>query len=153
LLPLGVEHADELVDVLDDPALHTFTGGRPDTVEELRARYARWSAGSPEPAVHWGNWAIRLRDPDSLVGTVQATVEGERAEVAWVVGTRWQGRGIATEAARALLDRLAEQGVRTVVAHVHPENTASARVARALGLRPTGRELDGEAEWTATIGS
>lgn len=153
LLPLGVEHADELACVLDDPALHTFIGGRPETADELGVRYARWAAGSPEPGVRWANWAIRLLAVDRLVGTVQATVAGDRAEVAWVVGTDWQGRGIATEAARGLLEWLRAREVRTVLAHVHPGNTASARVARALGLRPTGRDVDGEDEWAITFGN
>jgi RimJ/RimL family protein N-acetyltransferase len=153
LRPLEVEHAVELAGVLDDPALHTFIGGRPETLDELRARYARWVAGSPDPAVRWGNWVIRVASLDRLVGTVQATIEGERAEVAWVVGTRWQGQGFATEAARGLLGWLREEGVHRVLAHVHPDNVASARVASTLGLRPTGREQDGEAEWAGTLSS
>ena len=151
LLPLRAEHADELVGVLDDPALHAFIGGAPETLAQLRERYARWAAGSPDPAVYWGNWAIRLEGEGCLAGTVQATIEGARAEIAWVVGTGWQGRGIATEAARGLVARLIEEGVPTVIAHVHPDNVASARVAAAAGMRPTGREQDGEAEWAVTI--
>ena len=153
LLPLGVEHAEELAAVLNDPALHTYIGGRPETADELRVRYARWAAGSPDPAVRWHNWAIRLTEADRLVGTVQATITGDTAEVAWVVGTGWQGRGIATEAARELLDWLTSEGVRRVVAHVHPDNAASARVAAALGFSSTERERDGEVEWELTLGS
>ena len=153
LLPLAVEHADELVGVLGDPALHTFIGGRPETVEELRARYARWAAGSPNPGERWLNWAIRFDDVNHLVGTVQATVTGTRAEVAWVVGTGWQGRGIATEAARGLLGWLRAGGVRTVVAHVHPDNVASARVAGRWGCgRPGDNRID-EDEWADTVGN
>jgi RimJ/RimL family protein N-acetyltransferase len=69
------------------------------------------------------------------------------------VGTRWQGQGFATEAARGLLGWLREVGVHRVHAHVHPDNVASARVASTLGLRPTGREQDGEAEWAGTLSS
>jgi RimJ/RimL family protein N-acetyltransferase len=153
LLPLGVEHADELVGVLGDPALHTFIGGRPETLAELRARYARWAAGSPDPATQWLNWAIRFDAADRLVGTVQATVTGAEAEVAWVVGTGWQGRGFATEAAGGLAAWLLAQGVGTLVAHVHPANVASVRVARALGLRLTGTKQDDEDEWAYTVRS
>ncbi|HEY4452824.1 MAG TPA: GNAT family N-acetyltransferase [Pseudonocardiaceae bacterium] len=152
-MPLGVEHADELVGVLGDPALHTFIGGRPETLAELRARYARWAAGSPDPATQWLNWAIRFDAADRLVGTVQATVTGAEAEVAWVVGTGWQGRGFATEAAGGLAAWLLAQGVGTLVAHVHPANVASVRVARALGLRLTGTKQDDEDEWAYTVRS
>lgn len=152
-MPLTVEHADELAGVLGDPALHTFIGGRPETPDELRVRYARWAAGSPDPGTQWLNWAIRFDEAGRLVGTVQATVADARAEVAWVVGTGWQGRGFATEAARGLVGWLRAEGVRTVVAHVHPGNVVSARMARTLGLRPTGAKQDGEDEWEHTVGN
>ncbi|MFE0470176.1 GNAT family N-acetyltransferase [Streptomyces sp. NPDC058947] len=151
LLPLHPRHADEMAAVLSDPALHTFIGGSPDSPQELRARYARMTAGSPDPAVSWLNWVIRLRDESCLTGTVQATVtpsgHGRTAEIAWVVGTGWQGRGIATEAARGLVARLEEQRVRHVIAHIHPDHGASAAVARAAGLAPTDQEQDGEIRW------
>jgi hypothetical protein len=41
LAPLAVRDAEEMVAVLGDERLRTFTGGRPPTLEELRARYAR----------------------------------------------------------------------------------------------------------------
>ncbi|MGP3770261.1 GNAT family N-acetyltransferase [Streptomyces sp. SDT5-1] len=147
MLPLRVEHADEMAGVLDDPALHTYIGGAPDTIEELRARYRRMLAGSPEPGVDWLNWVVQLRADTRLVGTVQATVGDGVAELAWVVGAPWQGRGIATEAARGLVAWLGERGVGALRAHIHPEHRASAAVAAACGLRPTGRWHDGEVEW------
>ncbi|MEU9732071.1 GNAT family N-acetyltransferase [Streptomyces sp. NPDC048002] len=147
LLPLRVEHAEEMAAVLADPALHTFIGGEPAAPKALRARYERLVAGSPDPAVAWHNWVLRLRAEDRLTGTVQATVAGDRAEIAWVVGTGWQGRGIASEAAGALVEHLVRQGARTVLAHVHPDHAASAAVARAAGLAPTGQWQDGEVRW------
>ncbi|MFI9153606.1 GNAT family N-acetyltransferase [Streptomyces sp. NPDC053367] len=147
LVPLALEHADEMAEVLSDPALHAFIGGAPLTREQLRARYARLAAGSPDPSVTWWNWVIRLREEDRLTGTVQATVSGPVAEVAWVVGTPWQGRGIATEAARGLVGRLRQRDIRSVRAHIHPSHHASASVARAAGLVPTGHWEDGERRW------
>lgn len=150
LVPLTAGHADEMVGVLADPELYAFTGGGPPTREALRARYERWAAGSPDPAVSWCNWVIRLRGPDCLVGTVQATIRtGDEpvAEIAWVVGVRWQGQGIATESAGALVGWLARQSVRTVIAYIHPRHLASAAVAAAAGLSPTGHLHDGEMSW------
>lgn len=155
LLPLRVEHAEEMAGVLSDPALHTFIGGAPDTLEALRSRYQRMTDGSPDPAIRWLNWVIRLRDEDRLTGTVQATVtlsdEDTVAEVSWVVGSRWQRRGIATEAARALVEWLDRQLVRAVVAHIHPEHQASAAVAAAVGFTPTDEWHDGEVRWRRTV--
>ncbi|MFJ5677557.1 GNAT family N-acetyltransferase [Streptomyces sp. NPDC093097] len=156
LLPLLVEHAEEMSGVLSDPALHTFIGGVPDGPRELRSRYRRMTAGSPDPAVSWLNWVISLRDESCLTGTVQATVGPTRhglvAEIAWVVGTPWQGRGIATEAARGLVDWLGGQSVQAVIAHIHPEHRASAAVATAVGLAPLGVWHEGEIRWRRSIG-
>jgi RimJ/RimL family protein N-acetyltransferase len=153
LVPLRAEHAEEMADVLADPALYTFTGGSPPTSRELRGRYQRWIAGSPESAVSWCNWVIQLCAPERLAGTVQATIStGDEpvAEIAWVVGTPWQGQGIATEAARALVAWLRNRSVRTVIAHIHPRHHASAAVAAAAGLTPTGRLQGGEMTWRLT---
>lgn len=149
LLPLRPDHAAEMAVVLADPELYAFIGGSPATPDELRRRYERLAAGSPDPAVSWCNWVVRAREEGVLVGTVQATVTpgAGRAEVAWVVGTPWQGRGYAAEAARSLVGRLRERGVRTVVAHIHPGHHASAAVAGAAGLTPTDEQQDGETRW------
>lgn len=151
LEPLRVEHADELAGVLDDPALHEFIGGSPLPLPELQARYARLVAGAPDPAVGWLNWAIRLQAEERPVGTAQATIRGDAdpptAEVAWVVASACQGQGIATEAAIAVVRWLELQGVGTVLAHIHPEHRASARVAEAAGLEPTDVVHDGETRW------
>jgi|SRR5215467_9532784 len=153
LLPLTAEHSDEMAVVLADPDLYTFTGGSPATPQELRARYERWIAGSPDPAVSWCNWVIQLHSPRCLAGAVQATItigassDESVAEVAWVVGLPWQGQGIATEAARALIGWLGRLPVAAVIAHIHPRHDASAAVAATAGLVPTGHLRDGEMTW------
>lgn len=164
LEPLRVAHAEEMAAVLSDPALHTFIGGAPDDVAALRARCTRMVTGSPDPRVSWCNWVVRVSADGRLAGTVQATVRpaartdtvdgtpgadgGLTAEVAWMVGTPWQGRGIASEAARALVAWLrARPEVTGVLAHIHPGHGASAAVARAAGLVPTEEWHDGEVRW------
>lgn len=159
VLPLRVAYADEMAAVLGDPALHTYTGGTPETADELRARYGRQTAGSPDPAVRWWNWVLRVRGEGRLAGYVQATVDvpGAEAEIAWVVGTRWQGRGYAKEAAAGLVAHLLAAGpgtgaVRTVLAHIHPDHDASAAVAGAAGLAPTEQWCEGERRWERGAG-
>ncbi|SEF15116.1 GNAT family N-acetyltransferase [Jiangella alba] len=150
LVPLTVDDADDMVEVLSDPALYTFIGGAPPTLTWLRERYARLVAGrSPDGRQQWHNWIVR-RTPDArAVGTVQATVtdEGRQAEIAWIVGAAFQGQGYATAAAVALVEWLDARGVQTVTAHVHPEHQASMAVARSAGLRATDRYEDGERVW------
>ena len=105
LEPLAVVHAEEMAGVLADPALYEFIGGEPPDAATLRERYARLVVGrSGDGLEEWLNWIVR--DPDgAAAGTVQATVTegGSHAEVAWVIGVPWQGRGYATDAARTLV--------------------------------------------------
>ena len=152
LEPLRVEHAEEMTPVLADEALHEFIGGRPESVDELRARYRRQARGvSDDGDEQWFNWVLRRRDTGALAGTVQATVlrDGDRvvAEVAWVVGIHHQGQGLAREAAVAMALWLRSQGATVLVAHVHPDHAASAGVARALGLQPSDVVEDNETRW------
>ncbi|HEY9525082.1 MAG TPA: GNAT family N-acetyltransferase [Thermopolyspora sp.] len=159
LMPLRAEHAEQMATVLSDPDLYRFIGGAPGTPSALRARYERLVAGSPDPAVSWCNWVIDLHDDPRadlcLVGTVQATITAghavRTAEIAWVVGTPWQRRGIATEAAQGLIAWLARLPVHTVIAHIHPDHRASAAVATAAGLTPTGHLHEGEVRWELTM--
>jgi RimJ/RimL family protein N-acetyltransferase len=143
-----------MAEVLSDPALHTYIGGAPLSAEDLRTRYELLVAGAPEAGVSWLNWVVRLRATGQLTGTVQATVVGEgadEAEIAWVVGAPWQGQGIATEAARALVSWLGASGVSTVVAHVRADHVASAAVATSAGLASTGVVEDGEVRWQRSL--
>ncbi|MFF9811994.1 GNAT family N-acetyltransferase [Streptomyces sp. NPDC014006] len=158
VVPLRAEHAPEMAEVLADPALHTFIGGSPATPQALRTRYEHLVAGSPDPTVTWCNWVLRLREhhpQDSrLIGTVQATITpgAAEAEIAWVIGSPWQGHGYAAEAAHELVTWLTtrQPPIRTIMAHIHPDHHASAAVARAAGLHPTDEHHDGELRWRLT---
>ena len=149
LVPLRPDDADELAEVLGDPALHEFIGGAPLPAGDLRRPFEALGVGhSRDGRETWHNWAVREHG-GGAVGTVQATVSAATgtAYVAWVVGTSWQGRGYATEAATVLVEWLASLGLETIEAHVHPDHEASARVAARAGLSPTAELVDGERVW------
>lgn len=153
LEPLAESHVAELSRLLSDPRLQKFID--PANEVDIREALGRQLGGSPDAEVSWCNWAMRLRAGDRLVGTLQATVscrgDWPTSEVAWVVGFRWQGQGLAKEGALAVLDWLSDQGVRTVIAHVHPDHAASQAVARAVGMMPTGELVAGEVAWRADL--
>ncbi len=152
LRPSEPAHAEALALALADPALHEHIGGAPSTVDEWRDRLEQWAARrSPDGAEAWLNWVVAERPGGTVVGWVQATVVGPSADIAYVIGTPWQGAGYATEAARALLDHLATAGVREIRAYIAPANAASASVARRLGLSSDGAELDGELRWSRRL--
>jgi RimJ/RimL family protein N-acetyltransferase len=155
LTPLRPADADEMVEVLADPRLHEFIGGRPATLEELRERYALLAAGSGRPDEVWRNWIVRRRADARPVGTVQATLVrrpgGWTATIAWVIGAAWQRQGFASEATIGLLGWLRRRRVHEVFAHIHPDHEASRRVAMRAGLEPTNAEVDGERVWRADL--
>jgi RimJ/RimL family protein N-acetyltransferase len=149
LVPLRPEDAAEMVGVLADPGLYAVIGGTPPTPGELEERYTTWADGSPRSGEAWHNWVVRLRADGAPIGHVQATVtdDGRAADVAWLIGTPWQGRGHASEAARAMIAWLETSGVATITAHIEAGHEASARVATAAGLSPTDEVDDGEVVW------
>jgi RimJ/RimL family protein N-acetyltransferase len=84
LEPLTLGDADEMAGIFDDVSLHEYTGGRPETLEQLRARYARQAAGrSPDGAQGWLNWIVRRRDTNAIARTVQAGETGDDGELRW----------------------------------------------------------------------
>ncbi|TYC96315.1 GNAT family N-acetyltransferase [Arthrobacter echini] len=152
LEPLEVRHAAEMAAVLSSPELYIFTGGEPPTEDLLDSRYRRQTIGhSPEGDAKWLNWIIYSRSTRTAVGYVQATltVEGGAlvADTAWLVTASAQHRGIATEAAGAMLAWLRAQGVISIRALIHPDHHASAHVAQRLGYVPTTITVDGESLW------
>lgn len=149
LAPLGPEIAAEMVEVLADPGLYSFIGGEPPSAEELEARYRGWTIGPSTPGDTWHNWVVRLARNGISIGQVQVTVtdNGREADMAWVIGTAWQGNGYASEAARALVDWLEAGGATTITAHIHPGHAASGRVAARAGLAQTTEVKDGEIVW------
>ncbi|MEO5966404.1 MAG: GNAT family N-acetyltransferase, partial [Candidatus Limnocylindrales bacterium] len=110
---------------------------------------------SADGTERWRNWTVRQIESGAAIGFVQATITGDRpgetADVAWVIGVPWQGRGYATEAARAMARRLGDEGVATITAHVYPDHTGSERVAERLGLAPTDAVEDGERVWRGVV--
>ena len=139
-----------MVSVLSADELYVFTGGSPPNLERLESQYRAQVAGPSDGDEVWHNWILRLVASGTAVGFVQATVVGDEADVAWVVGLGWQRQGFATEAVTAMWEWLAGHGVNRFTAHIHPEHLASGRVAGAIGLEPTDEvDDDGEVVWVS----
>ena len=152
LEPLRPDHAREMARVLDDPALYRYMGGSPPSEAELADSYARRATGfSPDGRQGWLNWVLRLRSDARAVGFVQVTVgvqnDTMNADLAWVVGVKDQGSGVAAEAAAAVTTWLRAIGVAVFTAHIHPDNRASVGVARRLGLVETPLIASREVVW------
>jgi len=148
-MPLRSADAFEMVAVLADKDLYFFTGGSPPSVTELASQYESQVAG-PSAGEVWHNWIIRSLETGLAMGFVQATITGDASDIAWVIGTEWQGRGFASEAAAAVCEWLDSDGVERFTAHIHPKHVASQRVAASLGLLATKQvDTDGEVVWAS----
>ncbi|WP_297751719.1 GNAT family N-acetyltransferase [uncultured Tessaracoccus sp.] len=153
--PLSVDDAPAMAEVLRAASLYEFIGGSPPSAAELARRYAVQVAGvSPDGQERWINEVVVLEPHDRPIGYVQATIPiaGGPTEIAWVIGEPWQGHGYAARAAQLLVELLAGRGVTELVAHIHPDNVASQKIAQRLGLQPTNLIVEGETRWEGPCG-
>jgi RimJ/RimL family protein N-acetyltransferase len=84
-----------------------------------------------------GLWIIETVDGDFVgdCGLTWQPIDGESLELGYHVLPRHQGKGLATEAARAAKDFVRRRGdVDVVIAIIDPENAPSVRVAEKAGL-------------------
>lgn len=127
----------------DFPALREFYAsprsafvGGPKTAEDA------WRMLATELG-HWhlrgfGRWAVEETESGRFVGLVGPWYpEGwPEPEIGWDLMAGFEGRGYATEAARAALSWAFDaRGWETAVSLISPENVASKGVAQRLGAR------------------
>ena len=135
-------HRDDLarlVDLYSRDEVTRWLGGTPSvTPTELVARWRAVAAADDR----FGVWALEVTGSGAVAGTVLLKPlpggVGE-VEVGWHLHPDSWGRGYATEAARAVIDRGFLAGLPEVYAVVRPGNAASAAVCARLGMAPLGR--------------
>jgi [ribosomal protein S5]-alanine N-acetyltransferase len=85
------------------------------------------------------HWAIAFEG--EAVGGCGIAPRARSAEVGWWLSESHWGRGVATRAARCLVERaFADPGIERIFAPVHDGNDRSMAVARNAGLRLDGVE-------------
>ena len=85
----------------------------------------------------YGVWAVYLNDDNTLVGAcgLRAMQNHPWVEMLFSIRPRFQQRGLATEAARAVLQTAFNRlGLERVVAKHDSQNAASGAVLRRLGM-------------------
>ncbi len=122
-----------------DPAVRRFIGGPLDPARHREDVRRRIVEGRPEPHAAW---AVEWRNRPGLLGLCGLSPWEEEPGptlIGWrLLPSAW-GRGVATEAARAVLARaFGPLGLRAVVALIHPDNLASIRVAEKAGMTRAG---------------
>ena len=134
LVPLSVEHALGMVEVLADASMYEYTGGEAPSLEQLQRRYSAQSVGHSEDGSQgWFNWIVKPRDSDAPIGFVQTTIEQDGpelvADIGWVISPVHQGQGRASEATEAMTSRLRSRGVSRV------RGVCASRASRLYGRR------------------
>jgi ribosomal-protein-alanine N-acetyltransferase len=129
-----------------DPEVGLYQGWEPVSNEAARAFLAEQAAA---PFGRDGEWIqIAVADAgDVLIGDIglHTLPGGHEAELGITLARAAQGRGLAEEAARAVISGLgAHTSVRRLIAITDTRNAASARLLRRLGMT---LEAEEEAEF------
>jgi ribosomal-protein-alanine N-acetyltransferase len=138
LEPQLASHAAEMFGLLQDPRIYDYENEPPASEAWLRERYAKLETRrSGDGVEHWLNWIVRIASGEAI-GYVQASVEpGGRAFVAYVLGSRWWGQGLAFEAVQAMLEELqAAYGATRFVAVFKRRNERSRALLLRAGFQP-----------------
>lgn len=149
LTPIVGSNAEAMYPILSDRRLYEFTGDQPpESVEALQAWFSRLETRiSPDESQLWLTWLVRIAEDDSAIGYVQATVTESHTDIAWLIGSEWQGNGYASEATNKLVSWLISNGVKTIRACINPTHRASQLVATKANLSNSCVVEDGEEVW------
>jgi RimJ/RimL family protein N-acetyltransferase len=129
------------------------------SLDETRDSLARKVAGSAwAKGGDWLSAAAVERESGLTVGDMAFHWVSERdrtAEIGFVFDPRHQGKGFATEAARALVDwAFTHAGMHRVIGRAEARNVASARVLEKLGMRLEAHFVENEwvkGEWQSEL--
>lgn len=147
LAPMSEADFDDLFALWSDPAFSVPLFPAPPDAEQIWLRLLR-------DVGHWqvrgyGNWAARLKDTGVFIGSVgvldyRRVIDPPLAspELGWGVAPRFQGKGLAFEAAQAAVTWCDQtlMAPRTCCI-ISPDNGASLSLASRLGYRAV-RESD-----------
>ena len=150
LLPCRLEHFDALL--RDERELATLLGVSlaPDWLSFDAAReaipYSRaYLEAHPEDAPWWTHFIVHRADRALLgLGGYKGRPDADGSvEVGYAIAPPYQGRGLATEATRGMIEHaFAHTEVLQVLAHTLPEPNASTRVLEKAGLAFVGPIID-----------
>ena len=122
-----------LLEYLSHPRVNCFVGDRLCSVESALA----YISNTPKDMLRY---AVCLKEDDSIIGDVFALREyTDTFSVGWHFNQRFEGKGLAYEAATGLLDYLFhDSGARRIYGFVEDDNLRSKRLCERLGMRHEG---------------
>lgn len=87
-------------------------------------------------------WAVVLKEINEVIGVIDVVRSKEthfKAELGWVIGDKFWGRGIMPEAGKIVLKYLFEEGYKRIEAVHDVRNGKSGRVMEKIGMTYEGR--------------
>jgi RimJ/RimL family protein N-acetyltransferase len=96
---LRIEHLAELASQLRQPEVYEHIGGVPSHDDFILDRQRALRGPGPEAsAERWLNFLVREQSGHHMLGRLEATLHDSIAEVAFLFGPRYWGKGFAREA-------------------------------------------------------
>ncbi|MBD8051048.1 GNAT family N-acetyltransferase [Limnohabitans radicicola] len=98
--PLSLAHMDELAALLLHEQVYRHIGGHPPDLARFRTQVEHAVAGPPHHRSNeiWLDYVVREAASGRLAGRIQATIHPPVAEVAFLFGPGYWGKGYATRA-------------------------------------------------------
>jgi len=131
--------------IYGDERVWRWLGADPQPLNDPEAAFARIKRWASLYRGACGIWAVVPLGEQSPVGTVLLLplpdAQGsytDAIEIGWHFSPQVWGKGYATEAAQALLDRAWVEDISEVHAVVYPGNDASVAVTKRLGMTDQG---------------
>lgn len=104
-----------------------------------------WTEAYEKPDYY--QWGIELRETGELIGSIAVVEIREStfaADIGYCIGSKWWGRGIMPEAAKAVIKYLFEEiGFERIAACHASDNPKSGRVMQKIGMRYEGTHRKG----------
>ncbi len=122
-----------------DPDINRYQNWEPESVEEMRTFIAGLAEIDIETPGRWYQLGLYERDSDRLAGDCGIHVQEQdprQVEFGITLATEFHGRGLASEALRAVIGHLFTQlDKHRVYGSVDPRNTPSMALMERLGMR------------------
>ena len=141
LRPLRRDDLDALTEVYIHPLVSHWIGShtREDVEREIVLQLEH------QDSLGWSLWAVEDRRTDRMIGDCGLQPlehQGPDVELGYDLHPDAWGRGLATEAARTVMEQaFGPLGIDRVVAVVKPDHVASQRVLEKAGLHRAGTRL------------
>jgi RimJ/RimL family protein N-acetyltransferase len=149
---------DALYKAHSDVEVARWLYNEPRTLEQARDLLGRKIAGELLAEGDWLSSAVIERGTGNFVGDVAlhwVSEEHKTGEIGFIFDPDYQGRGYATDAARALVDFAFDgMGFHRVIGRTEARNVASARVLEKLGMRLEAHLVENEwvkGEWSSEL--